>query len=36
VILLYHVPVHRDAVEEYVSETYADTEDGLVVRLRVP
>jgi SAM-dependent methyltransferase len=36
VIFLYHVPVHRDAVEEYVSETYADTEDGLVVRLRVP
>jgi len=36
VILLYHVPVHRDAVEEYVSETYADMEDGLVVRLRIP
>jgi SAM-dependent methyltransferase len=36
VILLYHVPVHRDAVAEYANETYADTEDGLVVGLRVP
>ncbi len=36
VLLLYHVPVHRDAVAEYVGETLADTPDGLVVELTLP
>lgn len=33
VIVLYHVPVHRDAVAEYSSATFAETEDGIVVAL---
>jgi SAM-dependent methyltransferase len=33
VLLLYHVPVHRDVVAEYAGEVIADTADGIVVRL---
>jgi len=34
VLLLYHVPVHRDVLIEYDSETIAELKDGLVARLR--
>ena len=33
VLLLYHVPVHRDVVSEFAGEIVADTADGLVARL---
>jgi SAM-dependent methyltransferase len=36
VTLLYHVPVHRDVVAEYVAETLYDDRAGTVASLRVP
>ena len=36
VMLLYHVPVHRDVVAEFAAETVYDGPAGIVAVLRVP